>query len=250
PFPASFSSVKQCTGPFLSSIGSARGTVPSTVLSYSDYIARPEDQRSTLRFDRGDAERACRVLVIDDSLYEGAETFAVTLGNATGGLVRTEHDSAHVVILPHTPDEPVVYLGSSEYSVDESCSYLDVSVWRSGTDLSHDASVTLRSRSTQPVSALGRRTHYLSLSLSLFLSLSLSLSLFHVSLSFSSLTLSFALSLSLFSVSLSLSSLDLSSLSLSLSFSLFLSYFLLGILISLPSFHSTFSFPFFFLLPS
>ncbi|XP_064795225.1 FRAS1-related extracellular matrix protein 2-like [Oncorhynchus masou masou] len=134
--------------------GSARGTVPSTVLSYSDYIARPEDQRSALRFDRGDSERACRVLVIDDSLYEGAETFAVTLGDAMGGLVRAEHNSTRVVILPHTPDEPVVYLGRSEYSVDESCGYLEVSVWRSGTDLSHNASVTLRSRSTQPVSAL------------------------------------------------------------------------------------------------
>ncbi|XP_064877235.1 FRAS1-related extracellular matrix protein 2-like [Oncorhynchus nerka] len=134
--------------------GSARGTVPSTVLSYSDYIARPEDQRSALRFDRGDAERACRVLVIDDSLYEGAETFAVTLGDAMGGLVRAEHNSTRVVILPHTPDEPVVYLGRSEYLVDESCGYLEVSVWRSGTDLSHNASVTLRSRPTQPVSAL------------------------------------------------------------------------------------------------
>ena len=74
------------------------------MLSYSDYIARPEDQRSALRFDRGDAERACRVLVIDDSLYEGAETFAVTLGDAMGGLVRAEHNSTRVVILPHTPD--------------------------------------------------------------------------------------------------------------------------------------------------
>lgn len=106
----------------------------------------------------------------------------------------------HLLSLMMSPSapEPVVYLGRSEYSVDESCGYLEVSVLRSGTDLSHNASVTLRSRSTQPVSALGRRTHYLSLSR--FLSASLS-SLFLSLISFS-LSLSLYFSLSLISFSL------------------------------------------------
>uniref|UniRef100_A0AAY5KU18 Calx-beta domain-containing protein n=1 Tax=Esox lucius TaxID=8010 RepID=A0AAY5KU18_ESOLU len=134
---------------------SAVGTVARTVLSFSDYISRPEDRGSVLRFDSGESESECRVLIIDDSLYEGAETFTVTLGNAVGGRVQTVRNRTRVVILPHAADGPSVYLGQSQYSVDESCGHLEVTVWRSGTDLSHNASVMLRSRSTQPVSALG-----------------------------------------------------------------------------------------------
>ncbi|KAG7258339.1 hypothetical protein CRUP_003300, partial [Coryphaenoides rupestris] len=48
---------------------------------------------------------------------------------------------------------PVFYFGETEYRVDESDGHLEVKVWRTGTDLSKAATVTVRSRKTEPVSA-------------------------------------------------------------------------------------------------
>lgn len=53
---------------------------------------------------------------------------------------------------------PVFYFGEAEYHVDESDGHLEVKVWRMGTDLSKAATVTVRSRKTEPVSAEGSVT--------------------------------------------------------------------------------------------
>ncbi|MGH0133017.1 UNVERIFIED_CONTAM: hypothetical protein FKN15_022782 [Acipenser sinensis] len=133
--------------------GTAIGTIPSTVLSYSDYITRPEDHTSILRFDKDEREKSCRVIIIDDSLYEVEETFNVTLSMPMGGQVGGEYPSAKVIILADADDEPSFYFGDTEYVVDESSGYVEVRVWRTGTDLSKTATVTVRSRKTEPVSA-------------------------------------------------------------------------------------------------
>ncbi|XP_048840186.1 FRAS1-related extracellular matrix protein 2-like [Brienomyrus brachyistius] len=133
--------------------GTATGTVPTTVLSYSDYISRPEEHASVLRFDKGEAEKPCRVVIIDDSLYEEEESFNVTLSMPLGGRLGSEHPSARVTILPDQDDAPAFYFGELEYQVDESEGHVEVRVWRTGTDLSKVASVTVRSRKTDPVSA-------------------------------------------------------------------------------------------------
>ena len=44
------------------------------------------------------------MVVIDDSLYEGEESFLVVLSNAMGGRVGAGLNVTRVVILPHTPD--------------------------------------------------------------------------------------------------------------------------------------------------
>lgn len=62
------------------------------------------------------------------------------------------------MICTHTPAcsaEPSLYFGEPEYFVDESSGYVEVKVWRTGTDLSKTATVTVRSRKSEPVSAEG-----------------------------------------------------------------------------------------------
>ncbi|XP_012790681.2 FRAS1-related extracellular matrix protein 2 [Sorex araneus] len=133
--------------------GTASGTVPTSVLSYSDYISRPEDHTSVIRFDREEREKMCRIVVIDDSLYEEEETFQVLLSMPMGGRIGSEFPGARITIVPDKDDEPIFYFGDVEYAVDESAGYVDVRVWRTGTDLSRAASVTVRSRKADPPSA-------------------------------------------------------------------------------------------------
>ncbi|XP_077361848.1 FRAS1-related extracellular matrix protein 2-like [Festucalex cinctus] len=133
--------------------GSATGTAPTTVLSYSDYISRPEERGSVLRFDRGEREKACRVLVIDDSLYEPPESFNVTLSLPVGGRLGQHYPTARVTILEDQDDAPLFYFGEKDYHLDESVGFLEVQVFRTGSDLSKPATVTVCSRKFDPVSA-------------------------------------------------------------------------------------------------
>ncbi|XP_074087677.1 FRAS1-related extracellular matrix protein 3 [Macrotis lagotis] len=133
--------------------GAASGTIPSTVLSYSDYISRPEDHTSILHFDKDETEKRCQVIIIDDSLYEDEETFNVTLSMPMGGHIGARYPSTSIVILKDADDEPTLYFGNSEYHVDESAGYVEACVWRKGTDLSKPATVTIQSRKMEPVSA-------------------------------------------------------------------------------------------------
>ncbi|KAJ7997493.1 hypothetical protein DPEC_G00229600 [Dallia pectoralis] len=132
---------------------SATGTVPSTVLSYSDYISRPEGHTSVLRFDKGERQKQCGVVVIDDSLYEEEESFNVTLSLPVGGALGAHYNTARVTIRPDLDDAPVFYFSDVKYHVDESEGHVEVKVLRTGTDLSKAATVTVRSRETDPASA-------------------------------------------------------------------------------------------------
>uniref|UniRef100_A0A3Q1JRS7 Calx-beta domain-containing protein n=1 Tax=Anabas testudineus TaxID=64144 RepID=A0A3Q1JRS7_ANATE len=139
--------------------------IPSAVYSIEEDIGEllvpvqrtdlilPEDHHSILRFDKGEVEKSCRVVIIDDSLYEDEESFNVTLSMPMGGRLGSEFPTARITIIPDMDDAPVFYFGNTHYHVDESDGFVEVQVWRTGTDLSKGGTVTVRSRKTDPVSA-------------------------------------------------------------------------------------------------
>lgn len=73
-------------------------------MSYSDYISRPDDHTSLIRFHKDEKEKICRVIIIDDSLYEEDENFNVTLSMPLGGKIGAEFPSTKVIILDDTND--------------------------------------------------------------------------------------------------------------------------------------------------
>ncbi|XP_071544014.1 FRAS1-related extracellular matrix protein 2-like [Panulirus ornatus] len=148
--------------------GSATGTVPATVLSYSDYISHPNDPKSMVRFGKGERESVCRVIIIDDSLHEDEESFIVVLSHPLGGALGHKSNIT-ITILPDLNDVPVIFFGESVYHVDESIGSVEITVWRSGTDLSRMATAQLASKALSPQQAqagydyvaLGRQVDFL-----------------------------------------------------------------------------------------
>lgn len=87
--------------------GTAHGTSPQSLLSFTDYISRPPDHRSLVHFQRGEDLRFCPLTIVDDSLFEDAETFRVGLANPLGGRLG-KHNGTVITILPDSKDGELV----------------------------------------------------------------------------------------------------------------------------------------------
>ncbi|XP_014672515.1 PREDICTED: FRAS1-related extracellular matrix protein 2-like [Priapulus caudatus] len=104
-------------------------TEPDTAISTSvtipaeaaDFISRPEDASSVVRFRPGDAERLCMVNIIDDTLNEPDET---------------------------KREAPSIFFAEETYMVAEEAGRLLVTVRRQGHDLSNTSTVIVHSRSS------------------------------------------------------------------------------------------------------
>ncbi|XP_064481470.1 FRAS1-related extracellular matrix protein 2-like isoform X1 [Ornithodoros turicata] len=132
--------------------GTAQGSSPSPIRSFSDYISRPPDHTSLVRFRPGETDKTCRIVVIDDSLYEPAENFTVSLMTPLNGKIegncRTE-----ITILSDPKDVPYFFFEEDSYHVGEDIGSFEVVVLREGPDLSVSSSVMVRSKPTTPQSA-------------------------------------------------------------------------------------------------
>eukprot|EP00118_Oscarella_pearsei_P004303 m.18164 g.18164 ORF g.18164 m.18164 type:complete len:3072 (+) comp27610_c0_seq1:382-9597(+) len=130
----------------------ATGTVPSTVLSFSDYITRPEDQKSIIEFYEGEKTKDCVITVVEDTQNEPDETFTVKLVSVLGSKVGSVSESK-VTILRDESDVPVFQLEFEEYKVNEDDGEVAIKILRYGTDLSQTAMVQFGTARSKPKSA-------------------------------------------------------------------------------------------------
>lgn len=80
-------------------LGIVSGIVFIFVLFYFDYIFRFEDYISVVRFDKDEREKMCRIVIIDDFLYEEEEIFYVRLSMFMGGRIGLEFLEVRVIIV-------------------------------------------------------------------------------------------------------------------------------------------------------
>ncbi|CBY08706.1 unnamed protein product [Oikopleura dioica] len=125
--------------------GSAGGTGPIPLESFFDFISRPESHQSVIRFGPGQKEAFCEVTIIDDSLYEPEEEFTVVLSQPTGGRIDEEMDETKVVILKDPADIPICNFNVKNIDVEENVGQVEFEVLRTGSDLTGESSVIVRS---------------------------------------------------------------------------------------------------------
>ena len=92
----------------------------------------------TLNFNTGDTSETFTVLITNDSVYEGNETFTVTLSNASAGSIS---DNEATVTITDDESAPTVSLSTSASSIDEnSGSNITLTATLSGTT---DSAITV-----------------------------------------------------------------------------------------------------------
>ena len=70
---------------------------------------RENPNQSVIRFNPGQDEAFCEVTIIDDSLYEPAESFKVKLSQPTGGKIDPDRFETEITIVVDPADTPQIY---------------------------------------------------------------------------------------------------------------------------------------------
>jgi Calx-beta domain len=119
--------------------GSATGTVtvqyatsdnpadPFSASAPADYAT----SSGTLTFGPAETSKEITVPIAEDSIYEGIETFSVTLSNPTGGAAVSDPFTAQVQIHENDP-QPTVQFSAANYNVNESAGHATLTITKSG----------------------------------------------------------------------------------------------------------------------
>jgi cytochrome oxidase Cu insertion factor (SCO1/SenC/PrrC family) len=101
-----------------------------TAVADSDYVI----SNGTLTFADGELSQSFNVSILDDTVFEGDETFAVTLSNQTGGAILGSPSSATATITEDDPPPPsgVLQFSGASYSALENAASMTVTVSRTG----------------------------------------------------------------------------------------------------------------------
>ncbi|WP_321528486.1 Calx-beta domain-containing protein [Sedimenticola selenatireducens] len=108
-------------------------TSDGTAIAGQDYQATS----GTLDFADGETSQSFSVVVLDDALYEGDESFSISLSNPQGGATLGALQSAQAVVLDDdpAPQPGTLALASGSYSVSEGGASIQFTVQRSaGSD--------------------------------------------------------------------------------------------------------------------
>ena len=91
----------------------------------------------------GESFKNCRVTVIDDSIYEEDETFYAQLSMPIGARI-CGCNATEVIIAKDEGDVPYFRFEKRNYETTEDAGVIRIAVVRSGTDLAHEGSVSVR----------------------------------------------------------------------------------------------------------
>nr|XP_039273813.1 extracellular matrix protein FRAS1-like [Styela clava] len=135
--------------------GTATGSSASGhVGSGSDYKSRDRnDEHSVVVFEPGVSTATCDVKLIDDSIYEEDEQFTVKLTDPSSGAQVGEMAKAEITIAGPN-DAASVFFSNNHYEFSENQGTVDVTVVRTGSDLSQSTDVWCATRAMDPVSAV------------------------------------------------------------------------------------------------
>jgi hypothetical protein len=100
---------------------------PSTATASQDYST----STGTLIFGPSETMKQFTVPILEDAVYEGTETFFVTLSNPTGGAAVRAPSTAQVHISENHPP-PTVQFSSANYSANEGASAATLTITKTG----------------------------------------------------------------------------------------------------------------------
>ncbi|MEQ2203726.1 Extracellular matrix protein fras1, partial [Xenoophorus captivus] len=115
------------------------GQVPSRLKPTQTFLFTPSKKHLLswvlqVQFDEREDTKVCTVVINDDKVFEGIESFHVELSMPVYALLGT--NTRAVVNINDTEDEPTLQFDKKTYHVNESTGFFSAPIERKGTELS------------------------------------------------------------------------------------------------------------------
>ncbi|XP_033757797.1 extracellular matrix protein FRAS1-like [Pecten maximus] len=123
----------------------ARGSELTHLQSGSDYITRGNTNLNRVVFPPGISTASCEVKLVDDSEFEPAEQFELSISDPSANC-RLGPVTKATVIINGPNDVSIVHLALPRFHFDEDAGNVEIEVLRTGADLAHDTVVWCATR--------------------------------------------------------------------------------------------------------